>query len=64
LLEERLPLGAPGFLCPRCQCLLEYVGSRDTSGRQQPDDVSDYYTCPAGCGTYERDRATHRLRGF
>ena len=61
-LEDQLPHGAPSFLCPRCQCPLEYVGSREAFAVAQPDEVSDYYTCPAGCGTYERDRATHRLR--
>jgi len=63
-LEAELPAGAPCFLCPRCQCPLQYVGSRNPIGHDEPIESSDYYTCPAGCGTYERDRATHRLRSL
>jgi hypothetical protein len=25
-------------------------------------DLSDYYRCPAGCGTFEHERRTHRVR--
>ncbi|HZT76579.1 MAG TPA: hypothetical protein VFA27_07965 [Vicinamibacterales bacterium] len=50
-----LPEHAPTFLCPVCQCTLHYEGTRD---------ASDRYTCPEGCGAYERDRSTHRLRAI
>ena len=63
-LDQRLPSGAPTFLCPRCQCPLEYVGSRGPVGETHPDELCDYYVCPTGCGTYERDRTSHRLRSI
>ena len=57
-----LPHGAPGFLCPACDTPLHYEHShaKDTSDRLL--DLVDYYRCPAGCGTYEHERRTHRLR--
>ena len=60
--NEHLPQGAPCFLCPHCQCTLQYVESRTLIRREDANDVSDYYSCPAGCGTYEHNRGTHRLR--
>ncbi|MBZ5557585.1 MAG: hypothetical protein LAO77_09970 [Acidobacteriia bacterium] len=56
------PAGAPGFFCPSCECPLHYEGSHasDRSGRLS--DLTDHYICPAGCGTYEYERHTHRLR--
>jgi len=63
-LEQRLPPHAPCFLCPLCQCTLHYVGSRNPIGHNEPIESSDYYTCPEGCGTFERDRVTHRLRSL
>ena len=60
--EERLPEGAPCFLCPRCQCTLQYLETRAPIDREHATDVSDYYSCPAGCGTYEHERSTHRFR--
>lgn len=59
---ERLPQGSPAFLCPSCECPLEYTESR-TSGRTSiPGEVIDYYRCPAGCGTFEHERFAHRFR--
>jgi len=51
-LDQSLPEHAPIFLCPVCQCTLRYEGTRGSV---------DVYTCPEGCGAYERDRSTHRL---
>ena len=53
--EPTLPEHAPTFLCPVCQCTLHYDGTRGSL---------DLYTCPEGCGAYERDRSTHRLRAL
>ena len=61
-LQFLLPKGAPGFLCPSCQCALQYEGSRAESGSDRPIELSDIYSCPVGCGTYEHARQTHRLR--
>jgi hypothetical protein len=61
-LERRLPEGAPVFLCPSCECPLEYAGSRPGHGGGHLIDLSDYYTCPAGCGTFEHERRAHRFR--
>jgi hypothetical protein len=57
-----LPHSAPVFLCPSCQCALHYEGSRSTSRSDSDIDLSDSYVCPAGCGNYEYERRTHRLR--
>jgi len=62
--QEHLPHGAPCFMCPQCQCILRYVGSRPEVDAPPPADLADVYVCPAGCGTYERDRSTHRLRAL
>jgi hypothetical protein len=66
-LEARLPANAPAFLCPRCQCRLEYVGSHTEADAapadaEQPIELADRYQCPMGCGSYEFVRETHRLR--
>jgi hypothetical protein len=59
---ERLPQGSPAFLCPSCECPLEYAESRATKRANGPGDVIDYYRCPAGCGTFEHERRAHRFR--
>ena len=55
------PAGAPGFLCPSCDRPLHYVGSH-ASDPDRMSDLTDHYACPAGCGTYEYERQTHRVR--
>ncbi len=57
-LASHLPAGAPAFLCPRCGWALEHEGSQPTAGDLR-GGLSDFYVCPAGCGTFERVRATH-----
>ena len=59
--QSRLPIGAPGFLCPYCDCPLRYEGSHSDADSDRPIDQSDRYMCPAGCGTYEYVRQTHRM---
>lgn len=61
-LEPRRPAGAPAFLCPSCDCQLHYEGSHPTDKSDAAADLSDYYKCPAGCGTFEYERHRHRLR--
>lgn len=61
-LEPRLPHGAPGFLCPSCECPLHYEGSHASRRGDTLKDLSDYYRCPAGFGTFEYERDRHRLR--
>jgi len=59
---DRLPQGTVVFLCPSCECPLEYTHSRIVDRSDAPGDVNDYYRCPAGCGTFEHERPSHRLR--
>jgi hypothetical protein len=61
-LPFRLRHGAPVFLCPSCQCTLRYEGSHGEVGGDRTADLSDSYSCPAGCASYEYVRRTHRLR--
>jgi hypothetical protein len=50
------------FLCPSCEHPLEYVGSHPASGQTDACDPNDYFRCPAGCGIFEHERRSHRLR--
>ncbi|MFN8064006.1 MAG: hypothetical protein U0P82_04355 [Vicinamibacterales bacterium] len=50
------------FLCPNCESRLEYVESRPDPHGSAPTLLHDVFTCPAGCGTFEHERATHRMR--
>ena len=59
---DHLPPGTVAFLCPSCECPLEYTHSRIIDRGNAPGDVNDYYRCPAGCGTFEHERPTRRLR--
>ena len=61
-LVSSLPHGAPVFLCPSCECPLHYEGSHASDVSDALIDLKDYYRCPAGCGVYEHERRTHRLR--
>jgi hypothetical protein len=54
--------GALVFLCPSCECELEYVGSHPRAGSDAASDLTDRFRCPAGCGTFEHDRERHRFR--
>ena len=56
------PTGAPGFLCPSCDCPLKYEGSKANGHGDSLNELSDYYRCPAGCGRFEYERHRHRLR--
>jgi hypothetical protein len=47
------------FLCPSCEHALEYIG---TVTRPAPSEPIDYFRCPVGCGTFEHERRTHRMR--
>ncbi len=47
------------FLCPSCECALDHVGDR-TSG--DTGDVTEMFRCPSGCGSFEHERRTRRLR--
>lgn len=60
--ENRLPDGAPGFLCPSCECALQYEESKENGRGDSPGELSDFYRCPAGCGMFEYERHRHRLR--
>lgn len=57
-----LPSGAPVFLCPSCECPLEFQESRENGSGNSPAELSDFYRCPAGCGEFEYERHRHRLR--
>jgi hypothetical protein len=61
-LQANVPHTALVFLCPSCECALEYEGTRASGAGAQPADLSDYFRCPAGCGTFEHERRTHRMR--
>ena len=61
-MNKPMPYGAPAFLCPSCECPLHYQGSHATDRSEALIDLKDYYECPGGCGTFEHDRRTHRLR--
>jgi hypothetical protein len=50
------------FLCPSCEYPLQYEQSRENGRGDAPDELSDLYRCPAGCGTFEYERHRHRLR--
>ena len=58
----RAPASVPSFFCPSCEVPLSYVGSCADDGSEGLVDFSDYYRCPAGCGTFEYERHRHRLR--
>lgn len=58
----QVPHTALEFLCPSCECALEYEGSRAGGPGNDPLDLNDYFRCPAGCGTFEHERRTHRMR--
>lgn len=58
----KVPHTALVFLCPVCECELEYVESRPGPGGDAPTELNDYFRCPAGCGTYEHERHAHRMR--
>ena len=60
--QPKVPHTALVFLCPSCECALEYDGSRAGEGSEGPSDLTDYFTCPAGCGTFEHERRAHRMR--
>lgn len=57
-----MPAGAPAFACPLCHCVLHYDGSRTDAAGDRLADLVDSYSCPEGCGIFEHDRATRRLR--
>ena len=57
-----MPAGAPAFFCPLCHSVLRYDGSRADAGGDRLVDLVDRYTCPEGCGAFEHERATRRLR--
>jgi hypothetical protein len=51
------------FLCPNCDHELAYAGTRPAAAESDTDGrLDDYFICPAGCGTFEHDRTTHRMR--
>ena len=56
------PGSVPSFFCPSCEVPLHYEGSSADDGKAGLADFSDYYRCPAGCGTFEYERHRHRLR--
>lgn len=56
----KVPHTSQVFLCPNCECELEYAGSQPTNG--SGTEMNDYFRCPAGCGTFEHERRSHRLR--
>ena len=58
-----LPHTALEFLCPVCECQLEYQGTR-APDPAVPAELNDYFRCPVGCGTFEHERKAHRLRLF
>lgn len=62
--QVQAPHTALVFLCPSCDCALEYEGSRASGSRYALADLNDYFRCPAGCGTFEHERRTHRMRLF
>ena len=53
------PSLASVFLCPLCDQVLAAIASPN---RTDPDQASDVYRCPTGCGTFEFVRADRRLR--
>lgn len=55
------PAGAPGFLCPSCDRPLHYESSH-AADRDSLRDLTDRYACPAGCGAFEFERRSHRVR--
>ena len=59
--HSRLPQGAPEFLCPNCGCRLHHEASRGIPV-ESSTELTDIYTCPAGCGLYEHARQAHRMR--
>jgi hypothetical protein len=62
--DTSVPHTALVFLCPSCECPLEYQGSHaaDSGHADTPAHLNDYYRCPAGCGTFEHERQRHRFR--
>ena len=59
---SRIPGSVQSFFCPSCEVPLHYEGSYATDSSEGLVDFSDYYRCPAGCGTFEYERHRHRLR--
>jgi predicted nucleic acid-binding Zn ribbon protein len=53
---------APSFHCPSCDVPLRYDESCANDSVDGLVDFADYYSCPAGCGTFEYERRRHRLR--
>ena len=56
-----IPHTAMTFLCPACESALEYVGSVSSDGGPAPS-LTDRFRCPVGCGVFEHERRTHRMR--
>ncbi len=53
------PHTAHVFLCPSCECTLDHIGNRT---EPIAGDVVEVFSCPSGCGSFEHERRTHRLR--
>jgi CheY-like chemotaxis protein len=56
------PLKPPSLVCPSCDQSLVYQRSHIGGVSVRHPEQWDYYTCPAGCGTFQYRERTRRLR--
>ena len=61
MVQSRLPWEAPSFVCPHCDWPLRYLGAHANPIGGPLGAQSDFYSCSAGCGTFEYVRQTHRM---
>ena len=58
----RMSGAVPSFHCPSCDVPLHYDETGASDGIDGLGDFADYFSCPAGCGSFEYERRRHRLR--
>ena len=56
------PLPPPQLICPHCDAPLVYQSSQIGGVSVRHSEQWDYYTCQAGCGTFQYRHRTRKLR--
>ena len=56
------PLQPPQLICPHCDAPLVYQSSHIGGVSVRHSEQWDYYTCQAGCGTFQYRHRTRKLR--
>jgi CheY-like chemotaxis protein len=59
---ERPPAAPPELVCPNCDRMLEYKHSQLGGVSAHNAEQWDYFSCGAGCGTFQYRQRTRKLR--